>query len=295
MADIFNEKILPDFLSKLKSYDSVRAYKRSCGYIREYCSKEFLSLNNDDIRSYADYLMKKAVSGEYSANYTSAEFARVRSVASYIEENASIYGIAYNNPFDGYVFPAAGKAVTMASIPKLETINMLLDNVADDDELFLGLTLILRCSLTSGECMGIKRSDFIIEDGDMMLLKITKRGYTRHLVVPDDVRVIINQYIASHASESGALFINERNEPMRIRAFQKRYEKKAAQCGFGYTMNDIRNAGITYMLACGSSAPETAKYLGINERWAYRYTGVGDKLNIVSDDYSNIRVVKKEV
>lgn len=295
MADIFNEKILPDFLSKLKSPDSIRAYRRSCGYISEYCSKGFLSLNNDDIKSYADYLMKKAVSGEYSANYAAAEFARVRSVASYIDDNAVIYAIAYNNPFEGYIFPAAGKAVTMSSIPKLETINMLFDKAADDDELYLGLTLILRCSLTSGECMGIKRSDFLIDEGDMMLLKITKRGFTRHLVIPDDVRVIINQYIASHESESGALFINERNEPMRIRAFQKRYEKKAAQCSFGYTMNDIRNAGITYMLACGSSAPETAKYLGISERWAYRYTDVGDKLNVVSDDYSNIRVVKREI
>ena len=291
MADIFNERILPDFLNKLKSADSVRAYRRSCSYISEYCAKGFLSLNDDDVRNYAQSLMQHVMSGKYSSAYASAEFARIRSVASYIEDNSSIYEIHYLNPFDGYAFPAAGKSVEMASLPRIDAINILLDKVAGDDELFLGITLILRCSLTTGECIGIKRSDFIIED-DAMLLQITKRGYTRHLVLPDDVRDIINQYVSSHDSSSGALLINSQNEPLRLRAFQKRFEKKAAECGFGYSMNDIRNAGITYMLACGSSAPETARYLGINERWAYRYTGAAQKLNIVSDDYSNIRVVR---
>lgn len=292
--NIFNEKILPNFLEKLTSKDSVRAYRRSCSYLMEYCSKDFLELNPEDIRTYADHLMQLVISGKYSHNYASAEFARVRSVASYIEENFALAGLSYyDNPFKNYIFPSsAGKNVSLSSIPKIETINKLFESVKQDDELYLGLTLILRCSLTSGECIGIKRKDFIVEEDDTMLLAIIKRGYIRHIIVPDDVRVLINQYITTHNSVTDALFINAQNEPMQIRAFQKRYEKAASSCKFGYTMNDIRNSGITYMLACGSSGPETARYLGINERWAYRYTGAAQKLNIVSDDYSNIRIIK---
>ena len=291
MADIFNEKILPDFLARLKSADSVRAYKRSCSFITEHCQKNYMNLEMDDVKAYAAYLMQLVISGKYSENYASAEFARVRSVASYIADNTEIYGVYYVNPFENCVFPSAGKSVALASIPKLDTINKLLDFVKSDDELYMGLSLILRCSLTSGECIGIKRADFILEEDDTMLLAITKRGYTRHIVVPEDIRTIINNYIVAHESTSGTLFINSQNEPMQIRAFQKRYEKAASACDFGFTMNDIRNAGITYMLACGSPGPETARYLGINERWAYRYTGAALKINIVSDDYSNIRVV----
>lgn len=290
MSDIFDE-ILNAFTGTLKSNDSKRAYRRSCSAICEYCGKQFLMLQPDDVKYYGQHLMDYVQSEKYSAGYATAEYRRIRSVAFYVEDNASYYKLHYSNPFRDYYFPvAAATEITASQLPSMSDINMILSKAAGDDELYLGLSLIYRCSLASGECIGIRRNDFIL-DGDVMLLKITRRNFTRHIVVPDDVRVLIDRYVSEHPASSYApLLLNRHGKELLIRAFQKRYEKITAECGIDCTMNDIRNASITYMMTCGASGSETARYIGINERWMSRYQGAADKLNIVSNDYSNIRV-----
>lgn len=290
MSDIFMD-ILDAFTASLKSADSKRAYRRSCSSICEYCGKQYLSLTHEDVRNYGQHLVDCVAADKYSASYATAEYRRVRSVASYIEDNTTYYKLHYDNPFNDYYFPVAAAAeITASQLPSMTDINLILSRAAGDDELYLGLSLIYRCSLASGEVIGIRRNDFIL-DGNAMLLKITKRDFTRYIVVPDDIRTLINRYVSEHPASSYApLLLNKHGKELMIRAFQKRYEKITAECGIDCTMNDIRNASITYMMTCGASGSETARYIGINERWMSRYKGAADKLNIVTNDYSNIRV-----
>ena len=197
-----------------------------------FCGKGFLQLNYEDVQSYAQMLLEKVQDGKFSPSYACAEFGRARSLASYIDTNQSKFnGLYYKNPFSGYIFPTYTKDVSPSSIPSAQEVDEILEKVKDDDALFAVVTLIVRCSLSPGECIGIKRDDFILDSNDVMLLRITKRSFTRFVTVPDDVRDIINRYTASYpGAEHDSLFLNSRGEPLLLRALQKRFKKAADSC-----------------------------------------------------------------
>ena len=277
------------FARTLKRADSVTSYKRDCTLFSSVCGeRDFLLLDSSDVESFARYLLDKVSSGQMKPRYASAIFARVRSVAVFF---SSIDGLAYNNPFEGYHFPVADVSVTAASIPSNAEIDALMSAAREDAELYCILALILKCSLTSGECVSLKKSD-IVYSGTDMIIATKSLNKKRFIKVPDDVETLLNDYADAHPHEEDFLFANKNGEQLRIRTLQYRFKKAAAAAGFDnkYSLNDIRNTGIAYMLRCGASGKEVSTFLNVNERWISKYANSVEHMEIVSNDYTNLQI-----
>lgn len=55
--------------------------------------------------------------------------------------------------------------------------------------------------------------------------------------------------------------------------------------GLSYTMQDIRNASIAHMLHGMADPNDVAAYVGISERWLFRYRDVLNTLDKAPCDY----------
>lgn len=290
---LFDEKIFPAFCRTLKAKESHKIYLRSCTSAASYYGTDFLDIDNAD--SYAEHLLSKVTEGKLSLNYAYAEFSRARSVASFIEEHFADYGMtAYNNPFKDYAFPKKDTVLSGLYLPSVSELDKLLEASEDDDELYLAISLVLKLSLTVGECLSLKRDDFIINDDDVMLLRVESTDRHRYLKVPEDIRQLVSEYCSSHScGPENYMFINRKGDRLQIRALQKRLDKACSSCDLHYNFNDIRNTGIAYMLKCGATEKEAAEFVGIAEKWIYRYSSATKHMHIAENDFTNIKIVKK--
>lgn len=275
--------------AKLHHPKSRYEYLRQINRICDYLECDFLDISLSGVNSYFKHLASSRTadgSSKYTLKTMNGILSYFKSISSFIMVQSDMEG--YSNVFLSVDIEHYSDFINPASVPSLKELDMLLSSVKDNDMLYLIFSLIIRCSLTTSEICSLK-AEMILSDGNnRYFISFRKKNNTiRRVKIPDDVVRLLLDYTSENNIQSGPLFFNSRGHAITYHNLNRWTKEAMTAAGFNYTLQDIRNSAIAFMLHGGADANSTAEYAGISERWMYRYGEVLDSLDTAPCDYQN--------
>lgn len=251
---------------------------------------DFLDITAKGASKYFSDMVRNTNSSgkKLSVKTLNSRFSMLRSISSFIYENKEkLHLDSYVNVFLSVNIAHFSEMLNPSSIPSLQDLDVLLESVKDDPLLFCIFCLVIRCGLSAGDICVLKVEDIKCDDSGKAVAFITHGAKTRTVLIPPDVFSLIRNYTSA---ESGHLFLNRQNLPLSYKTLNLYVRNAITAAGFHFTLQDMRNAAIAYMLHGGAGFNETAAYVGISERWLYRYKDVLGNLSIPPCEYQNFRL-----
>lgn len=271
------------FSRSLKKSKTRYEYMLAINMICEYCNCDFLLITYEMADRFFHFLVKERHLGIKSI---SSRLSYYRSIGSFITENKTLIDLNnYTNPFDAILADSYSEYLTPESIPTLKELDHLFVCSKNNDMLYLILALILRCGLAASEICPLTAESFQMDSFERMYISIKKPSQSRIVKVPDDVKILVLSYCENHGYHSGPVFFNKRGKPMQYHALYDLIRDAMQNAGLSYTMQDIRNASIAHMLHGMADPNDVAAYVGISERWLFRYRDVLNTLDKAPCDY----------
>ena len=300
ISEQFLEDIFPLFCGQLQNKRTKNNYYNAVSAICDFCEKDFLSLNPDDIRRYFSALrngtLRTATGFHFSSNTISVRLSCLRSIGTFIEETGGYWGLEeWESPLK-YFVPEDTPDIELSDIPSLHDINCILE-AATDIRMRLILMLVLRCGLTSTEIVELTPKQFFVDSENRMGIVFKERNEERYVKIPDeDVRPELTLYLSSVPGTAPAVFLNSRGTPLSAVVLQRMVKNLMIRAGVTplWTLQDLRNACACHLLASGAAPTEVAYQLGIQPRWMHRYENAVEELELQPCDYSRIRVLPLE-
>lgn len=285
--NIINEQIWSDFANNLKSDQSRKEYRHAIEEITEYLGKPFLEITALDSQAYFNQLQTKNM----KRSTILVRQAKLRSFSNFLLKNTAIYHIDYAfNPFVRINFmPEPPKHIEEQHVPSIEEMDSLLSRSSRNPEIFLVLSLIIKCGLSVSEICHIKIDDFYLDQANIPYLKVHARRKDRNIKITNDLVDILNDYFR-YARPDEYLFENRNGKQLRIRDLERHFQKAIPDSS--YTLSDIRNGSIASMLSQGIPEKTVAEYLGIMPNWLRRYENVIPELGLQAIDLNHI-VIRK--
>lgn len=264
--NIVNEQIWNDFAQNLKSEQSRKEYRHAVEEITNYLGKPFLEITALDSQSYFNQLQTTNM----KRSTILVRQAKLRSFSNFLLKNTAIYHLDYTfNPFIRINFlPEQQKYIEPKHVPSIEEMNDLLSRSTRNIEIFLILSLIIKCGLSVSELSRIQMQDFYLDQNNFPYLKVHARRKDRNIKITEDLVDILNDYF-HYAKPTEYLFENRNGNQLRIRDFERHFQKAFPDSS--YTLSDIRNGSISSMLSQGIPEKVVAEYLGIRPNWLRRY------------------------
>lgn len=292
LSQLVKERVWPRYELSLKRERTRRDYYRYVSRICDYLCCDFLCIDAVMAQGYF-YHMESRADG-YTPKSLHSMLSALRSFATYIEKNRSIWGLDdYVNPFVGVLVSSYTDNLHMNDIPLPDQVDAILSAASVDTQMYLILLLVLRCGLSVSEVCRLKASCVRQDEAGRFFLEIIKNDgkMRRNVKIPTDILPAVLSFCGECPSD-GPLFYNQKGQPLQVRTLQMYFSDlvKSADLGRSFTLQDIRHASIAYMRKGGAEASSVASYTGISERWVYRYNGVLDELTAAPCDYGIIQV-----
>ena len=282
ISDEFNSKVWVYFETNLKPRTRKEYWKIVNDFDKEV-GHDPLTLTSKDAAKYYKYLINKMENNRISYSTGVMRLSVIRSVCNFIEYYTTNHGNKYVNYFKDYSIPEPDKLINEEDIPNSLEINNILETIKEynDDKAFLIFSLAVKCALTNSEICKLNM-EYIAHDKSSDTLCInyppnSRNNIARTIKVPDDVARLLDKYIYDNDIKEGPIFINRRKTRMKLRDSERLIEKYCKICLENktirnkYTLQSLRHAGMSYMLAGGAPKDAVANYAGITGRWMTRY------------------------
>lgn len=295
LSPLFENEIWPMFAKALNTAKSRSDYFAILRDISGYLKKDFLSISDADAQSYFNHLLILSANGKQSIKTIKVKLARMTSVSNFVLRNSYLFELQQtylSNPFQKVSLPETDDYLTAKNVPDIDDLNSILHKAEENGTLYLILSMMVRCALSAGEICTLKFEDFIQDSNGNVGIEYCYRNVKRYIKIPEDILKLIQEYIGDMTvSQSAYLFHNRRGNPLRIRDLERLYLKYLpAEEKPHFTLSDIRNGSAAYMLVCGASTTEVARYIGIAPEWMRRFDKIVPELYVAAVDYTNIRV-----
>lgn len=295
LSPLFENEIWPLFAKTLNTAKSKSDYYSLVRDLCSYLKKDFLALSDFDAQSYFNHLLILANNGKQSIKTIKVKLARARSVSNFILRHSYLFELQQDyirNPFIRVSLPQTEDFLTAKNVPDIDEMNDILHKAEADPQLYLILALMVRCGISAGEICTLKYEDFMQDKKGNVGIEFCYRNVKRYVKLPIDILGLIQEYIGDmDVAQSAYLFHNRRGNPLRIRDLERLYLKYLPSDEEPhFTLSDIRNGSAAYMLVCGASGSEVAKYIGIAPDWIRRFDKIVPELYVAAVDYTNISV-----
>lgn len=291
MSDLFVNAIWPQFSMKLKNKRTVENYFSIYCMICDKAGCDFLDLNHAQVQDYFDSLRDEGLSKTTILSRLSA----MRSISDFIISKKTTFGLPedYHNVFYHIRVDFPDEMIKRTDIPSMQELNDIL--LAADGDMLMKLifSMVIRCGFTASEVCKMKVSQ-IREDADgRFCVVFQERDKIRYVKLPEDVVDILMMYKKQLPLSAEYMFYNKKNFVLKVRNLETLVRKYVRKAGISkdYTIQDIRNGALCYMKAFGAKDADIADYVGIEERWMYRYDKVVDELNLQPVDLVKIRII----
>lgn len=291
----------PKFLSiwdaftaqKLKNKRTSYEYMLMINSICSYLSCDFLEITIEGAKYFFLNMVNKSNQSEkkLSVKTLNGRYSCLRSIGNFIAEHRDIFELPdYINVFLYVDIAHYSEMLNPSSVPSLEELDRLLTSVKGDDMLYLIFCLVIRCGFSAGEICSLAAEHIQIDGADRAFVLITHGKVTRQVKIPPDVFPVLSSYANERGIVSGPLFHNLKGGPLTYKTLNSYVKSAVKAAGLSFTLQDMRNASIAHMLVGGASFQDTASYVGISERWMYRYKDVLESLDTAPCDYQNFRI-----
>lgn len=267
MTDLFENTIWPAYIQKFKSKKSISNYRRAVDFFFEFTGVSFEDATKKMAIQYDEYLTKleNAETGKIKHNTHISRLYMLRSVGDFISKCNFIEN--YQNPFEDMVIEKLNIDLTSNDIPLLHDMEILFEAARNNPRDFLIFMLAAKCGLTTGEILSLRINSIIYSEGEPIGLAIKKNNYTRSIMIPDDVKEALVEYLNCY-DLTNELFLNtKRNTPLAERGLQrilKEYVNNIAPLinSRNITLSDMRHAAVKYMKMGGAEDAQIASYMG---------------------------------
>lgn len=296
-SDTFRH-ILEDFCNyKLRSQKTKRNYLLNTINLCNFLQKDFLDIRREDADRYFEYISRQKDEdghSEVSVRTITARASIFRSIGRFIVTNKGNYANVpedYSNVFLGLSMGEYSEYVNPLKVPTLEELDDILEEAKDNEMLYLIFTMVIRCALTPNELCSIEAEMVKVDaDGRAFLVLKKKNDHVRHVKIPSDVFELFVTYTKHINVTSGLVFFCTHGNTLKYSQLNKYTNAVIKSAGYTYTLKDIRNASIAYMLFGGAAPKDTAEYAGISERWMYKYKYVLEALDKAPCDYQHFKI-----
>lgn len=295
LTPLFENEIWTLFIKTLHTKKSKSDYYAIVKDITSYLKKDFLQISEADAQSYFNHLLLLASNGKQSLKTIKVKLARLKSISNFILRNSYLFELQQTyqrNPFQRVSLPQTEEYLTSRNVPDIDEMNEILHKAEKNEQLYLILCMMVRCGISAGEICTLKYEDFIQDKNGNVGIEYCYRNVKRYIKLPEDILTMIQEFIGdTEVAHSAYLFHNRRGNPLRIRDLERLYLKYLpAEESPHFTLSDIRNGAAAYMLVCGASENEVARYIGIAPEWMRRFDRIVPELYVAAVDYTNIRV-----
>lgn len=269
-----------------------RDYLTNICLICDFLKKDFLDISYMDAQFYFDHLSQ---SRRLKVSSLNVKLASLRSISSYILKNIELFNVdvSFTNVFSKVNITPTDNYIKKESIPTQSELKLILDSVSSNDMLFLIVSLIIKSSLTVSQVCNLKPSQIVLDGADRGCIIFSNGKKTRFVKIPSDVMDLLVSY-ANTNGVNDYLFYNKHMRPLRPRTLETLFQSHISQSELqkDFTLQDIRNASIAYMLKGGASQSAVADYIGVSGRWMFRFNQVIDELSDAPCDYVNFNIRK---
>lgn len=290
----FYQKIWPRFSDSFRSAKTKNDYFSATCAICDFCEKDFLELTADDAQQFFDEQLNLHNRGKLRLSTVQVRFSRLHSVANFILQNGMTWNIrAYQNPFVSVTLPEPDIYLTKEHVPDLKQMDSILTMCKANPQLYVAVSIVIRCSLTTSELCSLKRSNMIVDASNHFGFILGEKRQKRVIKIPNDIVKLIQELIASSPSDVDSLFVNTRGDALTPRGLQRLYQKYVSfpKDSYTYTLSDLRNGSIAYLLSLkGVTVNDVANYVGVDVGWMHRYDEIIPELQFAPHDLANIEI-----
>ena len=268
--NFFDSVVFPEVLDGLKNKKSKKTYENIKNGIEAYSGKSFSELTEDDGINYSLNLRKNG----YAESTICNRMAIIRSFASLYEKIDE----TYKNPFiDICKDFDMNSCIDESKIPLQKEVDAFCKKCSPKVGLITKLVSIL--GLSSKDITTIKLTDIHMHNGEPYLL-LEKNAYSRYVFIPEKLKNQIENYIQlSGLNPNGYIFFSEiSNKKVSVRTVERWYKSEADINNFSFTLQDLRNAAASYMIANGANGESVQQALGLTPQSAFRYNKCVDKI-----------------
>lgn len=290
LSDTFIHDIWLKFSSPLKRQKTLLNYLAEINSICSYLKCDFLDITTSSAQTYYDYLFAK---GTLTIKSIHTKLGYCRSIGSYIADNRDILNLSdYMNPFFRVNIASYNTFLEPDKVPTLDMIDKLLSYCKKngDEQLYLIISLVVRCSLTTSQICSLKTKMIFIDKAGTCCIVFPGKPNLKRLRVPSDVASLLFDHM-NRCGETEDVFFNAKGGPLKEVPLQRKMASLSEQAlGRSVTLQDLRNSSIALMLAGGAPSAEVSTYCDIAPRWLYRFNTVVDDIQSDSCDYANFTI-----
>lgn len=277
------------FLSSLKTEKAKSSYNSLVRDFKEKCNKSCFDITAQDARKYFDMQVKKIEDGKLKLTTVNTRKAMLRSFYQYIITNEYLSG---ENPIDLVEIPQISAYINPSKVPSIQEIDDILEKAKNDKLVYTAIALIVKCGLPAGVICSLKENCLVQDANNCYGLSFKYRRNIKFIKVPDNVVQIMNIYRKSKATENEYFFCNQKGKQLTLRVLEKRYRQIFTDNQKdSYTLQDIRNASITYMLKNGAPSTMVARDTITDVERVFRYDKVIEEFQLGACDYINIKIL----
>lgn len=219
-------------------------------------------------------------------------------IARYLDSNVSKYQLPmlYTQFFTSLSLPEQEIEINPEDLPSFQDIDQVLQYIKRQNQmvLFVAISLALRCSMTVHEITSLKKEMFFQDAKGNYGIRIKVSNTSdRFVKIPEDVAIIIMNYVSSRFVEVPHLLLNKRNRPLSIRSLQNWLRDACIATNVKpFTLNQLRILSVAHMLKCGVPEEKVAEYMNVKgTAWFFRYNRVVKELEDTAVDYTHIKIV----
>lgn len=279
-------------------------YERVITQYSKITKTDLLNTNPDAVQVYFKYIEERLKSNRLSYNTAVMRFSVLRTVSEYIKYKKEKEGHSFVNYFKDIVLPDSDKTLVNEDIPSDSDLDYILNAAfeANDDQAFLLFSLVIKCGLKSSEISKLDIDYLAIDANDNFCIAFPgKTKLSRIIKLPDDISNLLNSYIDKNKITDGPVFINKRNNRLKVRDAERILNKyieegiNKKKISKHFTLQSMRHAAFKYMLQGNASEEDVANYCGITTKWMSRYKRVvSTTQEFTAGDYSVIKITKND-
>lgn len=293
-----SEKFLQIFedysLNRFKKSITKMQYLYAIASICNYNKCDFLALTVNSVKNFFTWFQQEADLSTVKYN-----LRIYRAVARFIDEYASVYEVSatYTQFFNSLVLPEEEVEIDPKGLPSFQEIDRVFQYAKEKNEmvLFIAMSLALRCSMTIHEITSLKREMFFQDaKGNYGIRMKVSNTSDRFVKIPEDVAVIIMNYVSTRFVEVPNLLLNKQNRPVSNRSLQNWLRNACISSNVPpFTLNQLRVLSVAHMLKCGVPEQKVADYMNVKgTAWFFRYNRVVKELEDSAVDYTHIKIVE---
>lgn len=300
ISEHFLSEIYPYIESKLRNDVSRSNYRIALNHICDFCKKDFIEITESDVRRYMDALANGTLLSSrdkpFSKQAITTKLSCLRSIANTLDSSEGLFSIPldYSSPFKRITISDTPD-IKLERIPTVEDIDRILK--ASNEQVRVMTLLAYRCCLTVSELMGLEVSQFAEDKKGRLFIHFTPTiAPERDVKVPDDIRPDITRYLDRIGPDAKYVFLNKRGNQFIESTLHNTYKKAVilAHTSSRWTLQDIRNAGISHILYSGAEPEKVAEFLGVLPKWIKRYDKVVEGLDLQPNELSVVQVLQRK-